>query len=208
MFFGISSPISGSVLTEYGQYPFSEKFGWLVDKFGVSWQLNLDYQPQKISPCLLFVGEQTGKAEEAMKLYTSLFKDSEIKRIERYTASEADTEGTVKHAIYVLADQEFIAMDSGLDHQFGFTPAFSFFVECKDQQEVDYLWEKLIENGGEPGQCGWLTDKYGVSWQIIPTALGEMMNDPNPERAQRVTQAMLKMTKIDVAGLRLAYNQK
>lgn len=200
--------VGGAVLMEFGQYPFSEKFGWLVDKFGVSWQLNLERQPQKVSPCFLFVGKQAGKAEEAMQLYTSLFTDSVIKQIGRYAAGEGDTEGNVKHATFVLAGQEFIAMDSGLDHQFSFTPAFSFFVECKDQQEVDYFWEKLIEDGGEPGKCGWLTDKYGISWQIIPTALGEMINDPNPECAQRVTQAMLKMTKIDIAGLRLAYNQE
>lgn len=99
-------------------------------------------------------------------------------------------------------------MDSGFDHQFGFTPAFSFFVECKDQQEVDYFWEKLIEDGGEPSQCGWLADKFGVSWQIVPSALGEMINDPDPQRAQRVTQAMLQMTKIDIEELRQAYDRK
>lgn len=198
----------GGVLMEFGEYPFSEKFGWLVDQFGVSWQLNLNRQPQKMAPCLMFVGQQAGRAEEAMRFYTTLFKDSHIKQIERYAASEGDIEGTVKHAHFSLAGQDFVAMDSSLNHQFGFTPAFSFFVECKDQQEVDYFWEKLIENGGKPSQCGWLVDKFGVSWQIIPTALGEMINDSDPERAQRVTQAMLQMTKIDIEGLRQAYNQE
>ncbi len=199
--------VGGFVLMEFGQYPFSEKFGWLVDQYGVSWQLNLNHQPQNMAPCFLFVGKQAGRAEEALRLYTSLFKDSQIKQIERYAAGEGDTEGTIKHARFSLAGQEFVAMDSSLDHQFGFTPAFSFFVECKDQQEVDYFWEELIKDGGEPSMCGWLTDKFGVSWQIVPTALGQMLNDSDPERAHRVTQAMLKMTKIEIHKLEEAYQK-
>lgn len=197
----------GFVLMEFGQYPFSEKFGWVADKFGLSWQLNLERQPQKAIPCFLFVGEQAGRAEEAMRLYTSLFEDSQISRIERYAEGEGDTVGNVKHARFLLAGQEFIAMDSGAYHQFNFTPAFSFFVECKDQQEVDYFWDNLIANGGTPSQCGWLTDKFGVSWQIVPTALGQMLNDSDPERAYRATQAMLKMTKIEIHELEEAYQK-
>jgi len=197
----------GFVLMEFGQYPFSEKFGWVADKFGLSWQLNLERQPQKIMPCFMFVGQQAGRAEEAMRLYTSLFKDSKISQIDRYAEGEGDIVGNVKHARFRLAGQELIAMDSSLDHQFGFTPAFSFFVECKDQQEVDYFWENLIADGGAPSQCGWLTDKFGVSWQIVPTALSQMLNDPDRERAHRVTQAMLKMTKIEIHELEEAFQE-
>jgi predicted 3-demethylubiquinone-9 3-methyltransferase (glyoxalase superfamily) len=197
----------GNVLMELDRYPFSERFGWLADPYGVSWQLSLARLPQKISPYLMFVGKQHGKAEEAARYYTSLFKNSSISQIERYGKGQAEPEGTVMHARFILDGQEFMAMDSSLEHQFTFTPAISFFVNCENQAEVDSFWEKLSA-GGEKGQCGWLVDQFGVSWQVVPTVLGELISDPDPEKARRVTQAMLKMTKIDIGQLRLAYEQE
>ena len=197
----------GLVLMELDKYPFSEKFGWVNDKFGVSWQLNLASRTQKITPFLMYVGEQHGKAEEAVNFYVSLFKNSSIVKIERYGAGEDEPEGTVKHATFSLNGQEFMAMDSNREHPFTFTPAISFFVNCETQEEVDELWEKLSE-GGEIEECGWLKDKYGVSWQIVPTVLGEMLQDKDAEKSERVMKALLQMDKIDIKILRQAYEQQ
>ncbi|MAT43988.1 MAG: hypothetical protein CL609_16765 [Anaerolineaceae bacterium] len=194
----------GMEMIALDQYPFAERYGWVQDRFGVSWQLILSPNTQKIVPCFLFVGEQHGKAESAIHFYTSIFKDSKITRLERYEAEDEGVEGTIKHARFLLHNQEFIIMESSLDHQFGFTPAISFFVDCESQEEVDYFWERLSQ-GGQIEQCGWLKDQFGVSWQIVPSVLGELMADPDPEKAQRVTQAMLQMTKIEIEGLWRAY---
>ncbi len=196
----------GAVFMELDKYPFSPQFGWVQDKYGISWQLNLTGSRQTITPFLTFVGEQHGKAEEAMNLYSSLFRNSRIARIERYSRGEDGLEGTVKHAAFTLDRQEFMAMDSNREHRFTFTPAISFFVNCETQEEVDELWEKLSEGGGTE-QCGWLHDKYGVSWQIVPTILGELMQDKDPEKSQRVMKAMLQMTKLDIRALREAYER-
>lgn len=196
----------GMTLMELQAYPFSQKFGWLSDRFGVSWQLSLTGGPQKIIPFLMFVGEQAGKAEEALRFYTSLFEDSGLQRIERYGKDEGEPEGSLKQAAFMLAGQQFMAIDSSLDHRFGFTHAISFFVKCHSQAEVDRLWETLSA-GGEQEQCGWLQDRYGVAWQIIPTVLMDLLNDPDAEKAQRVTGAMLQMTKIEIAELERAYEQ-
>lgn len=194
----------GSVLMELGPYPFSEKFGWLADKYGVTWQLSLNHLPQSIAPCLLFVGAQNGKAEQAIREYVGLFQNSHVDQIERYGKGEGETEGAVKHARFTLNGQPFIAMDSGLDHHFTFTPAISLYVNCDTQEEVDHLWDALT-TGGQEVQCGWLADKYGVSWQIVPGILLELMHDPDAEKANRVTQAMLKMKKIEINQLVQAY---
>ena len=198
---------SGTVLMELAAYPFSEKFGWVQDEFGVSWQLNLAGRKQTITPFLMFVGEQYGKAEEAMSFYISLFKNSSVTRIERYGAGEAEAEGTVKHARFALNGQQFMAMDSGREHPFTFTPAISFFVSCETQKEIDYFWEKLSA-GGEKDRCGWLKDKFELSWQIVPTVLGELLSDKDAAKAQRVMTAMLKMVKLDIKKLKQAAKQK
>lgn len=194
----------GSILMELGKYPFSEKYCWLNDRFGVSWQLNLAPRKQKITPCLLFVGSQHGKAEEAMNFYVSLFKDSKVVSLERYKEGEGDVEGTVKHATFSLNGQEFIAMESGLGHKFSFSPATSFAVYCDSQEEIDFLWEKLLE-GGKPYPCGWLSDRFCVTWQIVPVVLIEMLQDKDAEKAKRVMKAMLEMVKLDIAVLKKAY---
>lgn len=149
---------------------------------------------QKIVPCLWF----DGQAEEATRFYVSVFEDSEILGVQRI-----GDEGTVLTTSFRLSGQEFMALDGG--PEFRFTEATSMFVKCESQAEVDRLWDTLTANGGEESQCGWLKDKYGLSWQIIPNALMEMMLDPDRERANRVLQAMLQMQKIDVPTLERAY---
>jgi len=193
----------GTVLMELGKYPFSEQFGWVQDKFGISWQLNLAARAQTITPFFMFVRKQHGKAGDAINFYISLFKDSRIVKMERYGKGEGGQEGTVKHAAFSLSGQEFMAIDSNGEHPFTFSEAISFIVNCETQEEVDEFWEKLSD-GGSKGQCGWLKDKYGVSWQIVPTALGKLMGDKDPEKSKRVMAALLQMTKIDIKKLQQA----
>jgi predicted 3-demethylubiquinone-9 3-methyltransferase (glyoxalase superfamily) len=153
---------------------------------------------QKITPYLWF----DGQAEEAAAHYTSIFKTSRIVDVQRFGEGGPLPAGTAITVTFELDGQRFVALNGG--PQFSFTEAISLYVSCRDQDEVDELWERLAD-GGEKGQCGWLKDRYGVSWQVIPDALGELMGDPDPEKAGRVTRAMLGMTKIDIAGLRAAY---
>jgi predicted 3-demethylubiquinone-9 3-methyltransferase (glyoxalase superfamily) len=153
---------------------------------------------QKITPCLWF----DGKAEEAMHFYTSIFKRSKLVDVARYGDAGPGPKGSVLTATFELDGQQFIALNGG--PHFYFTPAISFFVACGTQDEVDELWEKLLA-GGRPQQCGWLTDKYGVSWQVVPTVLGHMLQDKDAQKADRVMRAMLKMIKLDIAALQRAY---
>lgn len=198
---------SGTPLMELGKYPFSEKYGWVQDKFGVSWQLTLADRTQKITPFLLFVGKQAGKAEEAMNLYTSIFPNSGVVSLERYTADEGTDAGRVKNATFSLNGQEFIAMDSGMpEHAFTFTMAISFMVNCETQTEVDHFWEKLTV-GGKEIACGWLTDSYGLAWQITPILMNELRKEPNLEKSRRAMEAMMQMKKIDIATLKQAVEQ-
>ena len=152
---------------------------------------------QKITPFLWF----DGKAEEAMNFYVSVFKNSKVVRVSRYGEAGLGPKGTVMSATFQLDGQDFFALNGG--PQFAFTPAISFFVNCETQQEVDEMWERLSE-GGKKERCGWLKDRYGLSWQIIPSVLGKMLQDPDAERAQRVMQAMLQMDKIDIERLKQA----
>jgi predicted 3-demethylubiquinone-9 3-methyltransferase (glyoxalase superfamily) len=153
---------------------------------------------QKITPFLWF----DGKAEEAMNFYVSIFRNSRVGKVTRYGAGGPGPRGTVMSATFQLEGQEFTALNGG--PQYNFSPAISFFVNCESQAEVDELWEKLSA-GGEKLRCGWLTDKYGVTWQIIPSALGRLLGDKDPRKAANVMQAMLQMQKIDVKGLEEAY---
>lgn len=155
---------------------------------------------QKITPFLWFDHE----AEEAINFYVSIFKNSKIISLTRYGEGGPGRAGELMTGTFQLEGQEFMALNGGPDHQF--TEAISFFVDCKTQEEVDELWHKLTE-GGEEGPCGWLKDKFGVSWQIIPTVLGELLGDPDPAKSQRVMQAMLQMKKIDIKTLQEAYEQ-
>lgn len=155
---------------------------------------------QKIAPCLWF----DGQAEEAMNFYTSIFKNSKVGNVTRYGEAGPGENGSVMVATFEIEGQEFIALNGG--PQFQFSPAISFTVQCQTQAEVDDYWAKLLE-GGAPQQCGWLTDKFGVSWQIVPTILPEMLQDKDAEKTKRVMQAMLQMVKLDIKVLRQAYEQ-
>jgi predicted 3-demethylubiquinone-9 3-methyltransferase (glyoxalase superfamily) len=202
----------GAVLMPLDKYPFSERYGWVEDKYGVSWQLILtnpegDERPL-IIPSLMFVGDVCGKAEEATDFYLSVFKDSKRGTIARYPKGMApDKEGTIMFTDFQLLGQWFAAMDSAHEHRFTFNEAVSLMVNCDTQDEIDYYWEKLSAVP-EAEQCGWLKDRYGVSWQIVPTTLGEMMGKGTPEQINRVTQAFLKMKKFDLESLKQAYEQE
>jgi len=155
---------------------------------------------QKITPFLWF----NGQAEEAAKFYVSIFKNSKVGRVSRYGDAGPGPKGSVMSVTFQLEGQEFFALNGG--PQYSFTPAISFFVNCETQQEVDELWAKLSA-GGRTDQCGWLQDRFGLSWQIVPTVLGKLLGDKDPQKASRVMQAMLKMTKLDIKGLQQAYDR-
>lgn len=200
---------AGKILMPLDSYPFSPKYGWIQDQYGVSWQVVLQEgnTAQTIVPCLLFSLQQTGKAEEAINFYRHVFGTTEPSNIVRYDASQAPAkEGTVAYAEFILDGQPFTAMDSAIGHDFTFNEAVSFYVECETQADIDKLWEALSA-APESEQCGWLKDRYGVSWQIIPKRLGELLSEPNSEKSGRVLDAMLKMKKIEVAELEAAYHQ-
>lgn len=202
----------GKVLMPLDKYPFSERYGWVQDKYGLSWQLILTNPEGEerpiIIPSLLFVGDVCGKAEEASGLYLSVFKDSKRGAIVRYTTKQApDKEGTVMFSDFKLLGQWFAAMDSARMHDFGFNEAISLIMNCEDQKEIDYYWDKLSAVP-EAEQCGWLKDKYGVSWQIVPKEMNEMMSKGTRQQIDRVTQAFLPMKKLDIAKLEQAYEGK
>ncbi|HKE87240.1 MAG TPA: VOC family protein [Vicinamibacterales bacterium] len=154
---------------------------------------------QKITPHLWF----NGNAEEAVEFYTSVFHDSRVTNVARWGDGGPGPQGAVMNIVFELAGQRFIALNGG--PQFTFSPAISLFVSCESQAEVDELWTKLLAGGGKPNACGWLDDRYGVSWQIVPTALIELMNDPDPKASGRVARALMGMQKIEIASLRRAY---
>lgn len=197
----------GKTLMPFQSYPWAKKYGWLQDKYGLSWQLSWSehhQMEQKITPLLMFTKDGAGKAKAAIENYTSIFPNSKIEMILPYEKGEGDTEGFLKHARFTLAGQNFMAMDSSGPHDFIFNEAISFIVHCENQQEIDHYWEKLsVVPAAE--QCGWLKDKFGVSWQIVPTIMNEMMSCGDKEKIARVTQAFLKMKKFDIAKLEEAY---
>ena len=201
----------GMALMELGEYPFSEKYGWVQDKYGLSWQVIYmgDRKiKQRIIPTLLFVGKQYGKAGEAMNFYASVFENARVGDILHYSkGEEPDKEGTVKHSSFILEGQEFAAMDSARDHNFEFNEAISFMVHCETQEEIDYYWGKLSAYP-EAEQCGWLKDKYGLSWQIVPILMDEMLKDNDEKKIERVTEAFLQMKKLDIAKLKEAYESR
>ena len=197
----------GKVMMGLDKYPWSERYGWCQDKFGISWQLMMGkMQGETIVPALMFTKDNSGRAGEAIDFYSSVFKNAETKMISRYEKGEPDVEGYIKHAQFSLENELFIAMDSSAAHAFTFNEGISLVVDCKDQEEVDYYWNKLIADGGQESMCAWLKDKFGVSWQIVPTKLGELIGSPDKEKANRAMQAMLKMRKIVIADLQKAYD--
>ena len=195
---------------DLGEYPFSERYGWVQDKYGLSWQIIFmgdRKTTQRIIPTLMFVGKQCGKAEEAINFYASVFGNARVGDILRYgKGEEPDKEGTIKHVSFTLEGQEFTAMDSAHEHNFAFNEAISFIVHCEAQKEIDYYWEKLSAYP-EAEQCGWLKDKYGLSWQIVPNLMDKVLNDDDNDKKKiaRVTEAFLQMKKLDIAKLKEAY---
>jgi len=199
----------GHVLMELGEYPFSKRYGWTADKYGVTWQVSLDdghYQYRhRITPTLMYVGNVAGKAEEAMRFYASVLPESKVGDIARYPAGmEPDKEGTVMHGSVTLAGQEFFAMDSAQKHDFTFNEAISLIVNCDSQEEIDRYWYKLSAVPASE-QCGWLKDKFGLSWQITPSDLEEMLRSSSQAQVDRVTQAFLPMKKLNMETIRRAY---
>jgi predicted 3-demethylubiquinone-9 3-methyltransferase (glyoxalase superfamily) len=193
----------GKVLMELQKYPFSEKFGWVADRYGLSWQLHLTGTEKKIAPFLMFVGARHGKADEAIRYYSSVLPDSAVEQVMRFGPGQGEPEGTVMHARFTLGGQQFMAMDSNGQHDFTFTPALSFSINCDTQKVIDALWEKLSE-GGKKVECGWVEDKYGVSWQIVPSILADIESGPDRARANRVMEAVLKMKKLDIRTIEKA----
>lgn len=202
--------VGGTELMPLGEYPFSKWYGWIQDRYGLSWQLMLldGNTAQKITPNLLFTSESCGFAEDAVKYYTEIFKNSEIGIISRYEAGEAASpKAKVNFASFKLDGMDFSAMDNAFDVDFNFNEAFSLIVNCKDQKEIDYFWDKLSAVP-EAEQCGWVKDKFGVSWQIVPDNMDEILSNGTKDEIQRVTEAFLKMKKFDLDVLEKARWQK
>jgi predicted 3-demethylubiquinone-9 3-methyltransferase (glyoxalase superfamily) len=198
----------GKVLMELDKYDWSKKYGWLEDKYGLSWQLMLteDEVKQKILPSLLFVDEAYGKAEEAMNFYTSVFKNAKVESIYKYGPdNKPNNENAVMYGDFVLEGKKFAAMDGAGEHGFQFNEALSFVINCENQEEIDYYWNTLTSDGGAESMCGWLKDKFGVSWQIVPTVLSKYLSDKDSKKSQKVMQAVLQMKKLDIAGLEKVY---
>lgn len=208
------SPLSenGLVLMELGEYPWSKKYGWVRDRFGVTWQVYLGEKQgeQKIIPTLMFIHENNGKAMEAMELYAEVFPNSKIGNVLKYgdgVGNEShEIPENVQHAHFEIDDYSFFCMDNSYDHQFDFNEGISIVVMTDNQEQTDRLWNSLTKDGGRESMCGWLKDKFGMSWQIVPKKLIQLMNDPHQEKAQKVVQAMMKMQKIVISDLEEAYN--
>lgn len=196
----------GQALMSLDAYPFSDRYGWIQDKYGLSWQLILPKQeaPQRLMPSMMFVNEVYGKAEEAIQHYSSIFHHTKTGTLARYPAGmEPDREGRIMYGDFMLEGQWFAAMDSAHPHKFHFDEGISFMVHCDTQKEIDYYWDRLTA-GGKEVQCGWLRDKYGVAWQIVPGVLSELLQHGDKEKAKRVMEALMGMVKLDIAALEKA----
>jgi predicted 3-demethylubiquinone-9 3-methyltransferase (glyoxalase superfamily) len=192
----------GNIMMPLNKYPWSEQYGWCADQYGVNWQLMLGHQSScKIMPHMMFVGQNAGKTEEAINFYTNIFDKNKIVAISRYEEGEPDQTGFIKYSQFELQGLPFGAMDSSANHQFNFNEAVSFVITVDTQDEIDHYWNKLLE-GGKAGKCGWIKDKYGISWQVVPSILGKMMT--NPETAPKATYAFLQMSKFIIADLEAA----
>jgi predicted 3-demethylubiquinone-9 3-methyltransferase (glyoxalase superfamily) len=193
----------GKVMMPLDNYPWSEYYGFLEDKFGVCWQLYKGKQNdlnQKIVPAFLFTDANFGKAHDAINFYTSVFKNSKTDGINYYTEMEMpDQKNIVKHGQFVIDGTVFMAMDGAGTHNFSFNEGISFVISCQTQEQIDYYWNTFTKDGGQESMCGWCKDKFGVSWQVVPSILGSLMN--NPEKSEKVMEAFLKMKKLDIEVL-------
>jgi predicted 3-demethylubiquinone-9 3-methyltransferase (glyoxalase superfamily) len=190
----------GSSMIPMNEYPWSKRYGWLQDKYGLTWQISWygnDLDTFRIVPAMLFTGDQFGQASEAIRLYSSIFKNTSTEMMVVYPEGDPNA-GKTMYSEFMLNQSLIIAMDGPGDHNFNFNEGVSFVVECETQAEIDFLWAKLSE-GGEESMCGWLKDKFGVSWQIVPAVLAQIMSDP--VKAPLAMQAFLKMRKLDIAKI-------
>lgn len=199
----------GKELMPLGEYPFSKRYCWVQDRYGLSWQLILvdnNQTGEKITPSFLFSNEACGKAEEAIKYYTEVFENSDIGKVSMYSTEEVElSNAKINYGAFKLAGMGFVAMDNGFKTDFNFNEAFSLIINCKDQDEIDYFWQKLSAIP-EAEQCGWVKDRFGVSWQIIPDIMNEMMNLGSREQIRRITESFLKMKKLNLKDLKKAYD--
>lgn len=191
----------GSALMPIDKYPWSDRYGWLRDKYGMTWQLMLSNN-NHVVPSMLFANTQYGNAKAAMELYSSLFPSSGISVAQLYGEQDKQNAGNLMFGEFHILGQTIVAMDGPGDHKFTFNEALSFVVECADQEEIDKYWYGLIADGGSESMCGWLKDRFGVSWQIIPASIGKLMS--HPITGEKVMQALLKMHKLDIATLEKA----
>ncbi len=202
----------GKELMPLQEYPFSRRYGWIVDRFGLTWQLDWTEEPieQKIVPTFLFSNEAAGKTEDAMKFYTEVIPNSKIEDVYPYEEGESENPNAkVQFASFRLNGMQFYAMDNGMDtsgdENLNFNEAFSLMIMCEDQDEIDYFWDKMSAVS-ESEQCGWIKDKFGVSWQIVPEKLDELLSTGTPEQIYNVVQTFLPMKKLDIATLEKAWN--
>lgn len=191
----------GTTLMPLDAYPWSPRYAWVQDRFGVSWQIMLGDPTPRVLPCLMFANALSGRAEEAMEAYTRVFPDGRVVSIDRYADGPAT--GKVAHGRFEIGGQTMAAMDAPGPHDFTFDEGLSIQVMCDDQAEVDHYWDALAE-GGSHGPCGWLKDRFGVSWQVVPKQMNEWTAHPDPAARDRAFQAMLRMQKLDVAALERA----
>jgi predicted 3-demethylubiquinone-9 3-methyltransferase (glyoxalase superfamily) len=195
----------GEVLMALDKYPWSERYGWTKDRFGVSWQVITGHRRNAtIVPCLMFAEAQSGRAEEAMKTYTKVFPEGHIDAVERYAKGEGP-ENNVKHGRFSIAGQEMIAMDSHSTRGATFNEGLSLQIMCDNQRDIDRYWKTLSE-GGEPGPCGWLKDRFGLSWQVVPAEVGAWLTSKNAAARDRVFTAIMQMKKPDIATLQAAFD--
>jgi predicted 3-demethylubiquinone-9 3-methyltransferase (glyoxalase superfamily) len=194
----------GKTLIQIDKQDWSKRYGWLQDKFGLTWQIsvvNNEGDKAKITPSMLFTNDRFGQAEEAINFYTSTFENSKIDLLINYPEG-SPFGGKVMYSEFNLKQHNFIAMDGPGNHEYAFNEGVSIVVDCKNQDEIDHYWNTLSGDGGQESQCGWVKDKFGVSWQIVPTILGELMS--NPEKGQRVMQVVMQSKKFDIEKLKNA----
>lgn len=189
----------GKVMMPLNSYPWSERYGWCSDRFGVNWQLMLHEETSdRIFPGFMFIGPNNGKASEAMEFYTGIIPDAAVDFVSRYEKGEPDVEGNIKHARFTLAGRLFSCMESSAEFGFQFNYATSLVLTCDTQEEIDGLWN-VLSAGGSEGQCGWLKDRYGFSWQVVPALLGKWISDPM--NGGKAMKNMLQMKKIIISEL-------
>jgi predicted 3-demethylubiquinone-9 3-methyltransferase (glyoxalase superfamily) len=197
----------GEAMMPLASYPWSERYGWVKDRFGVSWQVMLARRAGSeaaIVPCLMFTGRARGRADEAMQTYARIFPGGRIDSVARYASGEGPA-GWVKHARFTLAGQEMIAMDSHVDNGFTFNEGISLEVMCKDQGEIDSYWSALTGDGGQEGPCGWIKDRFGLSWQVVPANMSAWMTSKDAAARDRAFAAVMRMKKLDIAVIESAF---